>query len=560
MSGTQEPPEDVDGILLFFLSPDRHPVMSDEMGFATNRLFSVSGWRKWIRCTAKLDFRSRTWDFYVDGVIVGAGLGMRGDSTSVHEVGITGETYVDGISVTTDRPLGLSSDGDALPDEWEIAHFGDLSHGGSEDTDGDGMDDLAEFRAGTDPLAPNGDTDGDGLPDWWEAANGLNPFSADAPARAALRETFEAPGVSAGDISGQNGWSASVTNAATVQSLVVHGGESALEIRGGLFEDGADVGVSHSAATRAEIVWLDVWQTVSGGIDRLDAVPDALAIYAFDGAGHPVLSDGAGFTTNFAVCAGTEGRWVRCTCRLDFPNRTWDFYLDGVLANEGLAMRGDSGAMHSIAMTGGHGHFDDIYVGFARPEGLSSDGDALPDEWEFRSLGSLDRDGSGDLDGDGLDDAREFAAGTDPASPDTDGDGMPDGWETAHGLDPLDASNAAADPDGDGLSSLEECLLGTDPLLRDTDGDGMPDGWEAANGTDPFADDALDDPDGDGLANIEEMRHGTDRLLADTDGDGVSDGEEVNVFLSDPTSVDFDGTVVTNGVVRANGVDEATGD
>jgi Tol biopolymer transport system component len=51
--------------------------------------------------------------------------------------------------------IHADSDGDGLPDDWELAHFGDLSHDGSADSDGDGLSDLQEFKAGTDPLDPN---------------------------------------------------------------------------------------------------------------------------------------------------------------------------------------------------------------------------------------------------------------------------------------------------------------------------------------------------------------------------------------------------------------------
>src|SRR5205085_1519075 len=43
------------------------------------------------------------------------------------------------------------SDNDGLPDDWELAHFGNLSRDGSGDFDGDGLTDLAEFQAGTNP-------------------------------------------------------------------------------------------------------------------------------------------------------------------------------------------------------------------------------------------------------------------------------------------------------------------------------------------------------------------------------------------------------------------------
>lgn len=45
----------------------------------------------------------------------------------------------------------LDSDGDGLPDWWEMAKFGSLGQNGSADPDGDGMSNLAEYLAGTDP-------------------------------------------------------------------------------------------------------------------------------------------------------------------------------------------------------------------------------------------------------------------------------------------------------------------------------------------------------------------------------------------------------------------------
>ena len=45
----------------------------------------------------------------------------------------------------------LDSDGDGLYDDWEIAHFGNLSKDGSEDSDQDRLTDNEEFRAGTNP-------------------------------------------------------------------------------------------------------------------------------------------------------------------------------------------------------------------------------------------------------------------------------------------------------------------------------------------------------------------------------------------------------------------------
>ncbi|MFC1819973.1 hypothetical protein ACFLZG_02670, partial [Thermodesulfobacteriota bacterium] len=60
-------------------------------------------------------------------------------------------------------PSLQDTDGDGLPDGWELFYFGDLSHNGSVDTDSDGLTDLEEYQNGSDPTEI--DTDQDGLND-----------------------------------------------------------------------------------------------------------------------------------------------------------------------------------------------------------------------------------------------------------------------------------------------------------------------------------------------------------------------------------------------------------
>ncbi len=70
------------------------------------------------------------------------------------------------------------SDGDGMPDWWENTNrLNRFSDDSGEDSDSDGLNNLAEYENGTNPRAS--DSDGDGMSDGWETANGLNPVSGD---------------------------------------------------------------------------------------------------------------------------------------------------------------------------------------------------------------------------------------------------------------------------------------------------------------------------------------------------------------------------------------------
>ncbi|MEW6486517.1 MAG: hypothetical protein AB1578_01205 [Thermodesulfobacteriota bacterium] len=201
-------------------------------------------------------------------------------------------------------------------------------------------------------------------------------------------------------------------------------------------------------------------------------------------------------------------------------------YLDMLRANPGRG--GGNSATIGIENAGGTGGLQYSYNQVSVADGMAlrmvsvnpdSDGDGLPDWWEFL-YGTDPFDPNApvlteDVDGDGLNWWEEFQAGTNPLDPDTDGDGLLDG---------------------------EEIALGTNPLNPDTDGDGMPDGWEVGHGFNPLSPgDAPLDADGDGLTNLQEYIFGTDPWNPDTDGDGVRDGDEValgtNPTIREPTTV-----------------------
>jgi large repetitive protein len=140
-----------------------------------------------------------------------------------------------------------------------------------------------------------------------------------------------------------------------------------------------------------------------------------------------------------------------------------------------------------------------------------------------------------DSDGDGLTNAQEATAGTNPNNPDSDGDGTNDATEVGGNV------NAPTDTDGDGtINALESSIT-------DTDNDGVANQNDAAN-TNPCVPNANSaaclaiDSDSDGLTNGQEDAAGTSRSNPDTDGDGANDATEVGGNPNSPIDSDGDGT------------------
>ncbi len=122
---------------------------------------------EWVRVTVGLDYTTQRWLLCFGGLIVTGDLAFAAATPEFSAFRIeAAEAMLDAVAITTNMPIDLSLDGDRLPDLWELYWFGNLDQTDSDDPDGDGLNNLAEYLAGTDPTSA--DSDGDGLSDWYE--------------------------------------------------------------------------------------------------------------------------------------------------------------------------------------------------------------------------------------------------------------------------------------------------------------------------------------------------------------------------------------------------------
>jgi hypothetical protein len=87
--------------------------------------------------------------------------------TTVPQFAVTGPVIVvvNGVSSSgvTFTVGNVDSDADGLPDWWEQQYFGNLSHNGTEDADGDGLTNLQEYQQGRSPIVSAQPDDGTGV-------------------------------------------------------------------------------------------------------------------------------------------------------------------------------------------------------------------------------------------------------------------------------------------------------------------------------------------------------------------------------------------------------------
>jgi uncharacterized protein (DUF1800 family) len=461
--------------------------------------------------------------------------------------GVTTSAWIvfDDLSFQVNPTALVDADGDGLPQYWEEEH-GLNDHDATDaakDSDHDGLTNLQEFAAGTDPNNP--DTDGDGLTDGYEVnTSHTNPLLADT----------DGDGLTDGE----------EVNVYHTNPLLVDsdsdGAPDGWEVRTGYDPNSNTstppafpyaIGVKFVSDQRPEGVLapLDVagfvpqmnwnntrdlagWNTTTGDTsDIVRPTPNVLVNSAGTATGVTVAwssgnawTSGNGGSANQRLMDGFIQNDGDTPASVTLSGVTFPTY--DVLVYVGLNYDGAHNFARLNDNTATDKHF---YTGSSKPESnfIEPIGSTAARPWRGNVIRFRNVTGSSV-------NVKVFHTGTSGAgihavqivhaTADTDGDGMPDWWELKYKLKPNSAADASQDPDGDGLTNLQEYLRGTDPRNPDTDGDGLSDLVETNTGV-----------------YVSPTNTGTNPLLPDTDGDGLTDGAEVNIHHSNPLMVDTDG-------------------
>jgi hypothetical protein len=364
-----------------------------------------------------------------------------------------------GTSPVNAASTPLDTDADGLPDAWELLHFGgSLAQIATADPDGDGFDNLDEYRAASrpaDPVSHPLDTDGDRLPDalspirpyavddrtlhlWHFDENGVGPVRPAAgivgsfnlaPENGAILGAVSAPGfTTAGDtdagttagfrgavipVSGVSGPGGAFTFEAILRTSNINDVQQIIAMENS----------SGSAADRPFQFRIDGGQlrfiNVSVGTQSILAPIPTTGPDAF--VANEWFHVAVAYNGNQSTAGNIRLFWTRVDASRTTANQILAANMTGDLA--GIATTFGVGQQFRTTNNNLKGSIDEVRISnIARG----------PGEFLF-----VDHD--------------------------TDGDGLPDAWEQAH-FGRLDAASAASDNDGDTTSDRLEWLLDLDPL------------------------------------------------------------------------------------------------
>jgi hypothetical protein len=520
------------------------------------------------------------------------------------------------ISQTAVISLMGDTDGDSLPDTWEIANFilptedpvTDAAailarHTGTTDADADGLDNLAEFNALTNPSLADTDTDGltdgveTGTGTWLSAANtgtkalkpdsdgdglldgqenntgtyisptdaGTNPNLADTDADT-FSDYLEIARASNPVLNTSTPGTSSATPVVDLNAAALSAGPLTTWANAGTvgrsFEADAPPVVETLGGVKG--VTFSGLEVLTGPVappNLTGASPRTIEAWIFNpttSTEEAIIGWGRRDGPNGTSCAffhgtntgfGAVGNWGT-------PDMAWGPDAAAISTNVKL------GAWTYVVYTydGGASNVGTVYANgtLANTEALGAlntfaiDNTAAARPLPIRVAGQNAANGTlatagqkGSLTIAKLRIHDRVISAADLGFNDSDSDGMKDWYEDFYGLNKA-VNDAADDPDSDGLSNVQEQTAGTHPNLPDTDADGMPDGWEFANFGNQSATPG-GDADLDGATNLEEFQTPTTLLIA-RDGEGAITGTTTTTGSSSPSNANSQPDTDTDGL------------
>lgn len=324
-------------------------------------------------------------------------------------------TLLDYFYAGNDNPLFIDTSNDGLPDAWLTAQgLSIYSDQRSGDSDLDGLDNLLEYRISSQAVNP--DSDGDGVNDGAEYLAGADPTAADTYSLSALPFVEDFESYNLGSLGSQGNWTVA-GETTEIQTTEVWAGTAALSLGGDSSASNTLNGFGQS------VVWIDLYLKPTAAAESPELADDTAVGYYFNAEGRPVVFDGSGGNgSGFwkLLDAAKSSDWRRVTVKMDYDAQAYDFYLDGERLGAGFGFAHAQPFISRFTASGTTA-LDDVSVATVEPSELDDD-----------------RDGSTN--------AEELVAGTDPLVFDTDSDGLADSLEILWGLDPNVADATLAQP------------------------------------------------------------------------------------------------------------------
>ncbi len=368
------------------------------------------------------------------------------------------------VMIHETSPGDSDTDDDGLPDGWEVLYNlnpqSKNGHDGADgDPDGDGFINTKEYALNTNPNEE--DTDGDGLLDSVEAGHyvcttNIIPF-----------DCSKGVNLLAGSTSDRDNDKFYVSLPFAVNRFGIEATNMVVNVNGvvGLVKKGISA-YSYGSNNSDFSSYVDKEQiTIAAYWDNLKAyITQSPAIFVAD------------ITTNeMRYCVveykniGFSGKSISelntATFQIVIPqDSTYPIFVQYPYLGSEF-----SGESATIGLQGA----DSVNILYSyNTTGCIVTGNVL----EYHALGTSPV--LSDTDDDGADDFMEYNSASSPFIADTDEDGLPDGWEIQNGLDPVSTSGVNGtdgDLDGDLLSNAQEYAYASRPNESDTDGDGFSD-------------------------------------------------------------------------------------